>query len=242
MAFAVVILALVLPYMLGRAILRRVQATAAMKRLIALAIKASDTHSAALVGKERQTVFKDEYGTHCFEAMNREVDRFLQSAVIYKAQTGDYLKASRRFDVKDALREVVYKRLYEVHIPAADEAELDHPVAIPENHKAFEHWCAQVLGGQGWDAHVVGGSGDQGADVIATKDGVVLVVQCKRWAAAVTNKAVQEIAAARAHYDAQSALVVSASGFTASARMLAQTNGVMLVDAAALGAGNGWMN
>ncbi|MEN2980976.1 restriction endonuclease, partial [Tistrella arctica] len=39
----------------------------------------------------------------------------------------------------------------------------------------FEYWCRDILTQQGWAASVVGGSGDQGADVIANRAGVTLV-------------------------------------------------------------------
>ena len=166
-----------------------------MSRLAALTIEQTARHSMALVTKERQTVYKDEYGNTIFEAMDREVDRFIKSTVLRKAVPGDYAKALSAFEVKEALQGLVYNRLYDVHIPYEDEKDADAPLAIPDDHKAFEHWCAQTLEHQGWEARVLGEAGDQGADVIGTKDGIKLVVQCKRWAAPVTNRAVQEVAA-----------------------------------------------
>ncbi len=65
--------------------------------------------------------------------------------------------------------------------------------------------------------------------IIAKKNGVVLVLQCKLWDTPVGNKAVQEIAAARGHYFANGAAVVSNQSYTAAAKVLAQSNRVLLL-------------
>ena len=73
-------------------------------------------------------------------------------------------------------------------------------------------------------------SNDQGADLIVEKFGVKTVVQAKNWQNNVTNSGIQEIVAAIKHYNAQRAMVISSSGFTQSARELAQSNNVVLWD------------
>ena len=73
----------------------------------------------------------------------------------------------------------------------------------------FEHQCQQILAGRGWSARLTPASGDQGADIIAEKGGMSVVLQCKLYARPVGNKAVQEVAAARTFYDAGFAAVVS---------------------------------
>jgi hypothetical protein len=63
----------------------------------------------------------------------------------------------------------------------------------------FETFCAEELKRIGWNARVTMQSRDQGVDVVAEKNGVRVVIQCKLYARPVGNKAVQEAAAARAH-------------------------------------------
>jgi restriction system protein len=58
---------------------------------------------------------------------------------------------------------------------------------------------------------------------------MILILQCKLWNAPVGNKAVQEIAAAKSHYFAKGAAVVSNQSYTPSARVLAKSNGVLLL-------------
>ncbi len=93
----------------------------------------------------------------------------------------------------------------------------------------YERYCADRLRACGWDAHATPPGGDQGADVIATRGGKRLVVQCKLYRNAVGNEAVQQISAARLHYHADIAAVVSNADYTTSARQLARSNKVFLL-------------
>ena len=93
----------------------------------------------------------------------------------------------------------------------------------------FEVLCIEALTALGWDARATKTTGDQGADIVASYLDEVLVVQCKLYSRPVGNKAVQEIAAAREHYQADYAAVISNSSFTRSAQELAKTNKVRLV-------------
>jgi restriction system protein len=92
----------------------------------------------------------------------------------------------------------------------------------------FEHSCAESLRAGGWLARTTKASGDQGADVLAEKHGVSIVVQCKLYSQPVGNKAVQEINAAKTFYKAAYGVVVSNAEFTSSARSLARSCGVRL--------------
>lgn len=98
----------------------------------------------------------------------------------------------------------------------------------------FERWCADGLRRAGWDAWVIGRRGDQGVDVLARLGPVVLALQCKRVARAVSNRSVQEVFAGKAYHGASMAAVVATGGFTASAGRLAERTGVVLLDASAL--------
>jgi len=94
---------------------------------------------------------------------------------------------------------------------------------------AFEHYCAELLRNDGWDARVTQASGDQGIDVIATRKNVKAVFQCKKYAQPVGNGAVQEIVAGKQFEQADVAAVVSNATFTPSAKQLAGTTGVHLL-------------
>ncbi|HJU16254.1 MAG TPA: restriction endonuclease [Stellaceae bacterium] len=95
--------------------------------------------------------------------------------------------------------------------------------------REFEKCCADYLTLQGWRARTTGRSGDQGADVLAEKNGLRLVIQCKKYRRPIGNRAVQEVHAARAYVGAQAAAVVSNQGYTRAAQDLATKTGVMLL-------------
>jgi restriction system protein len=95
--------------------------------------------------------------------------------------------------------------------------------------REFELYCREVLQEAGWRAALTPGSGDQGADIIAEKDGRRVVIQCKFYNGTVGNKAVQEAYAAAAFQDAPYAVVVTNSVYTKSAHQLAHKNGVLLM-------------
>jgi len=77
-------------------------------------------------------------------------------------------------------------------------------------------------------------SGDQGIDVIATRDNVKAVLQCKKYSQPVGNAAVQEIIAGKQFEQADIAAVVSNNSYTQSAKQLANAAGVHLLHYAEL--------
>jgi restriction system protein len=93
----------------------------------------------------------------------------------------------------------------------------------------FESYCAELLRKSGFDAYATQGSGDQGVDVKADKNGEKWVFQCKLYSQPVGNKAVQEVIAGRGYEDANKAAVVTNNGYTKSAKELAQATGVLLL-------------
>jgi hypothetical protein len=98
----------------------------------------------------------------------------------------------------------------------------------PGSGQAFEAETEDRLKALGWNTTPTAVKGDWGADVIARIGGETLVVQCKDWGSPVGLSAVQEIAFARTHYQAQIAAVVSRNGYTRAAKGAAKTTGVYL--------------
>ncbi len=93
----------------------------------------------------------------------------------------------------------------------------------------FEQHCADRLAAAGWTVQTTKASGDQGADVVASKLGRRAVLQCKLYSRPVGNGAVQEAAAARDYYQADTAAVVTNAGFTSAAQDLARATRVLLL-------------
>lgn len=95
----------------------------------------------------------------------------------------------------------------------------------------FEHWCADALRKLGYrNVEVTPGSGDQGVDVLAQKDGVKYAIQCKRYNSDLGNKPVQEVHAGKAIYHCHVGVVVTNQHFTTGAKQLAEATGTLLWD------------
>lgn len=95
----------------------------------------------------------------------------------------------------------------------------------------FEYFCADLLRDNGFaEVRVTKGSGDQGVDVLATKDGIKYAIQCKNYASALGNTPVQEVNAGKTFYNCHVGVVMTNSTFTVGAKDLARVTGVLLWD------------
>jgi len=93
----------------------------------------------------------------------------------------------------------------------------------------FEYFCADLLKQNGFSSvEVTSGSGDQGIDIIACKDGVKYGIQCKCYSSDIGNKAVQEAFSGAKFYDCHVPAVLTNRFFTKSAEELAKKNNVLL--------------
>lgn len=93
----------------------------------------------------------------------------------------------------------------------------------------YERFCAGILTKKKWRTELTQASHDQGADIIATKNGIRIVIQCKKYTKPVGNHAVQQVVAAVAHQQAQRGVVVATSPFTQPAKSLAISNNILLL-------------
>lgn len=95
----------------------------------------------------------------------------------------------------------------------------------------FEEYVGELLVRDGFiHVEVTRGSGDQGVDVLAERDGTSYAIQCKHYQGKISNKAVQEAYAGAEFYGCDVPVVVTNSWFTPSAKELADEIGVELWD------------
>lgn len=96
---------------------------------------------------------------------------------------------------------------------------------------AFEHWCADLLSRNGFSGvSITPGSGDQGVDITAIKEGVHYAFQCKCYSSPLGNTPVQEVFAGKEMYGCQVGVVMTNSSFTQGAISLADKTRVLLWD------------
>ncbi len=94
----------------------------------------------------------------------------------------------------------------------------------------FENFLKSVFENLGYSVKGTKRTGDQGADLILSKNGTKIAVQVKRYSSKVSNKAVQEVVASKALYKCTEGLVVTNNYFTNSAIELAKANSIGLID------------
>ena len=182
-------------------------------------------HGETLALRRRQESFRDAYGNWIADGWLRERAYFLDRTVL--PQIGLRF-ADLALTERDRMLAIVEAEAAAVALPEEADA--------PEDGLDYERFCAARLVQAGWRAHRTPASGDQGADIVAMRDGLRLVVQCKRLSKPVGNAAVQEAAAAQRYWSGDRAAVVSNAGFTPAARRLAAATGVLLLHHDALDA------
>jgi len=174
-------------------------------------------HAPELIAKRRQLIKDKGYGVKDDTEWQKEkiffIDQVVRKKVVtFMISTNELLPL-----IDSTLREETPGLLSNLSRP-----EHGNPIA-------FENYCAGILEKHGWTVVTTKASGDQGADVIASKNGKKIVLQCKQYRGAVGNAAVQEVYSAMSHYGAQQAAVVTESKYTQAARSLASSTGVLLL-------------
>lgn len=96
------------------------------------------------------------------------------------------------------------------------------------NGAEFEEFVGLLFKKMGYSSQVTKQSGDQGLDVIATKNGTKIGVQAKCYSNTVGNSAVQEAVGGKSFYNCDKVIVITNNYFTPAAEELAQSNGVIL--------------
>ena len=183
---------------------------------------ATQEHLAALARKRMQLVQPDAYGNQKLEKWTEEIRYFLF----------EHLGPSLSLEEQSILPENFAALMLTIdHVIQG--ATLDHPsfraFSDDMSPAEFEGFCAEELRQAGWNARVTLQSRDQGVDVVADKNHVRVVLQCKLYTGPVGNKAVQEAAAGRTHERADYGVVVTNNRYTSAAEQLAATNGVLLL-------------
>ncbi|MBE9487312.1 MAG: restriction endonuclease [Chloroflexi bacterium] len=188
-------------------------------------------HFRALNTKWHQLIIQDDYGNFEYGGFIKELEYFYENVFISEV-------TKKRIDL--SVNPIDLERFISLFLSIFEKLknESDNTFAyiVQETTPVeFEIKCADVLISLGWTARITKGTGDQGVDVIAEKNGVKAVLQCKKYSNPVGNKAVQEVYAGKQHELADIAAVVTNSTFTKSAQELANTCDVLLLHVSEIG-------
>ena len=98
--------------------------------------------------------------------------------------------------------------------------------------KEFELLVGEAFRQRGYAVVETGDGADGGIDLVLTKNGERILVQCKHWKSAkVTVMVVRELLGVMASQGAKGGFVVTSGSFTREAESFAQSNGIALVGA-----------
>jgi hypothetical protein len=179
-------------------------------------------HLPALVRRREQLVTKDAYGKPRLEDWAKEIEYFIEEHIkpfLTASEESAFMRERSGFASAIAAKVEQEREAHPAFLTFSDDM----------TGNEFETYCAEELRRGGWNARVTMRSRDQGVDVVAEKQGVRVVLQCKLYSRAVGNKAVQEAAAGRAHEQADYGIVVSNNRYTHDAEQLASTNSILLI-------------
>ena len=175
-------------------------------------------HIDTLKMKYKQTIYLDDYGTEVFDGWWRELEYFIQK-VIHPQQ---------KIDQESLTYMVNYAHQCFCELTLKDhDVEKAAPIKTGID---YEHYIEQLLQDTDFIVSRTPTTGDQGVDLIATKNGSKIAIQCKYYSKPVGNKAVQEVAAGKNFYECDYACVVSNNSFTPAARKLASNLNISLLN------------
>jgi Restriction endonuclease len=196
---------------------------------------------------DRKVSLLDDYGDEKWEALPKEI----QTCLLKFAQNENDSGATENA-IKEALKngydwmvpekyqwlkthlESEFREYHEKRARSTAEPEFEELSGTE-----FETYLARLLKQSGFEnIRGTAATGDQGADLLATKSNRTIVIQAKRYRGSVGNKAVQEVVAAVKFYSADEGWVITSGTFTPSAKALAQANGVRLIDGYGLRSGS----
>jgi restriction system protein len=158
-----------------------------------------------------------------------KIDRFLERALadevaLFEAEVGELRTAVREG------REQVERRFLQARRAETKLAQLSS--LDPE---AFEEFVAELFEALGYDVEIVGGSGDEGADLfLRRRDGLVAVVQCKFHKGVVGSPLLQKFLGTVHHTKSHKGFFVTTSTFSLAAEKFAAENPIELIDGARL--------
>jgi len=196
---------------------------------------------------DRKVSLLDDYGDEKWDALPKEIQTCLlkfaqnendgcttENAIKEALKNGYDWMVPEKYQWLKTHLESEFREYHEKRSRSASEPEFEELSGTE-----FETYLARLLKQDGFEnIRGTAATGDQGADLLATKDNRTIVIQAKRYRGSVGNKAVQEVVAAVKFYSADEGWVITSGTFTMSAKALAQANQVRLIDGYALRKGS----
>ena len=210
---------------------KRSQRAAKEEKLFETISAAIKRHENALVSYYHQSRREDLFGNHEETPWHKRIDTFLRTQVVPDISDFPGWRSSLIGQKAAAMVHNATAELVTVHQATNPLARVDTADLTPLE---YERHCAELLKAKGWTVQMTPATRDGGADFIAEKHGWRMIIQCKRYAQPVGNKAVQEVTSALLLYNGNVACVVAPTGFTRQAQHEAHAQKVELLHHSAL--------
>jgi len=193
----------------------------------------------------RFDIQKDEFGTQRLSKWKKKFDLFFKEKLVDFSHLDDgekmfqaVISNKKSKQYKDAIipLKLVYQEISDVFLSLTQKYnETTHSNSSTTEHRYqkgldLEKQCQEILQKNGWKVKETPRSNDQGADLIAQKGVLKFIIQCKNYEKPVGNDAIQQVFAAKTFFEGNIAGVVSVSGYTNSAKMLAKKTEVILMN------------
>jgi hypothetical protein len=180
-------------------------------------------HATTLSRKRTQNSYYDEYGKLRDGKWREHANYFIHNVALPQIEEEEKLCKLPHTKWYELLNELIpYKANSSVEL-------IEIPYDSVETGPDYEVYVAGILRAGDWQAELTPRTGDHGADIIATRDGKRVAVQCKFYSSPVGNKSVQEIYSAKDFYACDAAVVVSNAEYTRHARKIAASLNVALL-------------
>jgi restriction system protein len=158
-----------------------------------------------------------------------KIDRYLERAEPDDVKQFEAEVSELRTAVREG-REHIERRYLQARRAEAKLAQLT--ALDPE---AFEEFVAELFEALGYEVEIVGGSGDEGADLLLRRrDGLIAVVQCKFHKGVVGSPLIQKFLGTVHHTKSHKGFFVTTSTFSLAAEKFAAENPIELIDGARL--------
>jgi len=185
---------------------------------------------------ERKVSILDNYGDENWDELPKQINLVINKIAKREGYTDHNLKEWRKFDFYTPeefklLKTELFTEFKKYHEKQNHKnARFDDDSISSMKGDEFETYLSKKIREFGYEISGTPTTGDQGADLIAQKDGKKFVIQAKRYSSPVGNKAVQEVIGALNYYGADQGFVITNTTFTSSAKALAQKGKVVLID------------
>jgi restriction system protein len=189
----------------------------------------TDQHLATLYLKKKQNIFEDDYGNFQVDKWLDQIVYFIDNVLKKNGLIVEYLIDDMKGQHYLLTQEIIMQKVHDYEITMLDSNSRPFIDVDSLDPIQFEHYCAEILRNVGWEVRVTKASGDQGVDIIAMRNGLKAVFQCKKYSRPIGNDAVQQVIAGQKFEDAHFAAVVTNNTYTPSARQLASIANVALL-------------